>query len=139
MSFKFKPLLPTGNGLLSQEELIFFYYEIVTKNEDSQICGLTWNLETKNFLKSAGVVIQSCPSNTLTDQFHNNTIYYTKINGESEVMAFFRHLRNAFAHLSIQEYDDYLYMKDVNIKNNITMIGMVKFDDLKRLCYIFFN
>ena len=139
MSFKFEPFLPTGNGVLSQEELIFFYYNIVTKNEDSQIRGLIWNQEIKDFLNSVGVVIKTCPSNALLNLFQNNTIFYTKGNGESEVMALFRHFRNAFAHLHIQKFDDYLYIKDINNNNDITMIGKVKFNDLKRLCIIFFN
>ena len=135
MSFKFEPFIPTENGVLSQEELIFFYYEIVTQNEDSKIIGCEWNQEVKDFLSAIGVVIQNCPSNQLSNQFIDNTIYYTKSNSESEVMALFRHLRNAFAHLHIQKFGNFVYLKDENAKNT-TMIGKVKYEDLKNLCNI---
>lgn len=138
MSFKFEPFLPTGNGVLSQEELIFFYYEIVTKNEDSHICGCEWNQEITDFLNRVGVVIHTCPSKMMTNQFQDNTIFYTKGNNETMIISLFRHLRNAFAHLSIQKYGEYLYLKDDNGKN-LTMIGKVKYKDLKDFCNIIFK
>jgi hypothetical protein len=136
MNFKYEPFLPIGNGILSKDELLFFYYDIVIKNEDSLIYMCEWSQEVKDFLNTACVNIQPCPAKVLaTAKFQDNTIFYTKSNGESETNAFFRHLRNAFAHLHIQDYDGYLYLKDNNGKS-ITMIGKVKFVDLKQLCQI---
>lgn len=139
MSLKFVPFLPTGNGILSRDELIFFYYDIVTQNEDSRILGCEWNQGIQDFVNSQGLDIQVFTSKTLVEKFENNTICYFKRKVEPEVMAFFRHLRNAFAHLQIQKYGDYLYIKDIDQQNKVTMIGKVKFEDLRDLCFVIFK
>lgn len=49
--------------------------------------------------------------------------------------AFFRHLRNAFAHYRIIRDREWYFITDINTKGNVTMKGKVKAKDLFDFCY----
>ena len=136
MSFKFEVITPSGNGILSPEDLKLFYYEVGLSSQMGQTDIYEWNKEIDEFLKKVGVVVNVCPDGTITNQYVDNTISMTESTGETKGVAFFRHLRNAFAHFHIQRYGDCFYLKDI-IGNKITMIGCVKIVDLKKLILLF--
>ena len=65
-------------------------------------------------------------------------IYFSVSENETIPLAFFRHLRNAFAHHRIVRCCEYLHIEDIQGKD-LTMKGLVKFKDLKELCFLFFD
>lgn len=136
MAFKFEVITPSGDGILSPEDLKLFYYEVGLSSQMGQTEIYDWNKEIDEFLKKVGVVVNVCPDGTITNQYVSNTISISLSKGESKGVAFFRHLRNAFAHYHIQRFGDYFYLKDAS-GNKITMIGCIKIEDLKSLILLF--
>ena len=136
MAFKFEVITPSGDGILSPEDLKLFYYEVGLSSQMGQADIYVWNNEIDDFLNQVGVVVNVCPDGTITNQYTENVISISLSMGETKGVALFRHLRNAFAHYHIQRYGDNFYLKDTS-GNKITMIGCIKIEDLKNLIYLF--
>ena len=136
MAFKFEVITPSGDGILSPDDLMLFYYEVGLSSQMGLIDICDWNQEIDDFLKKTGVVVNDCPNGQITNQYTDNTISMSLGKSETRAAAFIRHLRNAFAHYHIQRYGDNFYLKDTS-GNKITMIGCIKIEDLKNLIYLF--
>jgi lysyl-tRNA synthetase class I len=130
-------------GKLDPEQLRFFYYDVVFRGRESLAAFFDWNDEVEDFLKSRGIEV-TAEKKKLTDESKENVVCFIKGNKESKPEAFFRHMRNAFAHYKIVNDREYIVMKDYfenkkNKKKSLTMSAMIKYDDLKELCSIFFR
>ena len=136
MAFKFEIITPTGDGILSPEDLKLFYYEVGLNSQMGQADIYVWNTEIDDFLNQVGAVVNICPDGTITNQYTENAISMSLSTGETKGIALFRHLRNAFAHYHIQRFGDFFYLKDTS-GNKITMIGCIKIEVLKRLIFLF--
>lgn len=107
---------PWGNGILTPDDLRFFYYDIATDN----ITGLSkiyeWDDSVISFLETNKLTIEDCDN--INDSVDKNTILFTinkdkKDNDkETKPQAFFRHLRNAFAHYNIKRDKELFYIRD---------------------------
>jgi hypothetical protein len=131
------------NGILDPEQLHFFYYDIARDTIDSRQKCYCWNKKVEEFLETKKLDIhevrledlQSEEVETLKDAIH-----FTVPKGKSKSIAFFNHLRNAFAHFRIRKWDsDSVAMEDINSKRQKTMVGRIKYEDLKQLWFIFFD
>ena len=67
--------------------------------------------------KEKGAIYQNVDKNVMTFSTHQN---------ESKPIAFFLHLRNAFAHHRITYWGEFLYIEDIQ-RNDITMKGHIKY------------
>ena len=123
-------------GFLSPESVSFFYY-IVAKGElEGETAVYEWNEEIKLYLSNQGLCVKPCAVEKLPSEFEDCKILFEKVENENEAEAFIRHLRNAFAHYRIGEYGDYYKMEDFNKQKQRTMIGKIKIEHLKQLCYL---
>lgn len=123
-------------GLLSPDSVHFFYY-IVAKGElEGETALYEWSEEIRSYLLNQGLCIKPCPIEELPSEFEDCEILFAKGENENEAEAFIRHLRNAFAHYHIGEYEDYYKMEDFNKQKMRTMIGKIKIEHLKKLCYL---
>ena len=86
--------------------------------------------------------------NDLPKIVEENRLYFVvdKIDKNNKAIAFFRHLRNAFAHFRIVREGEWLNIMDGVWRGKEkdkywekTMIGLIKYEDLKELCFIFFK
>lgn len=136
MAFKFEVITPFGDGILSPDDLKLFYYEVGLSSQMGQTEIYEWNKEIDEYLKKVGAVVDVCLDGTITNHYVDNTISMTQKPGETKGVAFFRHLRNAFAHYHIQRYGDFYYLKDSN-GNKTTMIGCISTEDIKSLISLF--
>ncbi len=135
-------------SILSAEEVHFFYYDIMRNQENSIQCVYDWNNDIQNYLDSKGIVVEVRDINVFPEFIEKNRIYFAvdKNDKNNKAVAFFRHLRNAFAHFRIVREGEYLYITDGSWKGKEkdkylekTMIGLIKYEDLKELCFLFFK
>lgn len=135
-------------GILSAEEEHFFYYDIMRNQENSIQCVYDWNNDIQNYLDSKGIVVEVRDTNDFPEFIEKNRICFAldKNDKNNKAVAFFRHLRNAFAHFRIVREGEYLYITDGSWKGKEkdkylekTMIGLIKYEDLKELCFLFFK
>lgn len=129
---------PATQVVLSPDEVYFFYYDVM--RSDLEDFPFDWNEKIEAFLKGKGIVAEVKKGVKLPDTCEKNILYLSvgsKDKGNKGV-AFIRHLRNAFTHFHIIHNGEYLNIKDIRGKD-ITMIGQIKFEDLKELCYLFFD
>ena len=136
-SFDYTFNIPT-NGILSSDELHFFYYDVMRNTEAGIQTIYEWNGEINTFLNEKGIKVENMEKGSLPQSVDKDKIYFSVLENETMPLAFFRHLRNAFAHHRIVRCCEYLHLEDVQGKN-LTMKGLVKFQDLKELCFLFFN
>lgn len=85
-----------------------------------------------------------CNRKDIPQEFGNNVIVFSTMDNESEIDAFFRHLRNAYSHSHVHRVGDNFYIIDSNDRENnpekkISMRGKVKVSDLKDLCFRFID
>ncbi len=137
---EFESLKTSSVGLLSNKDLHFFYYDIASDELTGASVVYDWSEEVQSFIEKKGLIIE-VKDGTLPPEFEEGTIFYKlKSPDESKAMAFFRHLRNAFAHYQVNRYNNDYYMKDVNthLQRPVnTMIGRINCDDLQELCHLF--
>ena len=124
--------------MLSPEEVHFFYYDVMRNTEDTIQSIYEWNEDIEESLNKKGLTIKDMNKGTLPLNIETNVLFFSISPNESKPIAFFRHLRNAFAHHQIVRYGDYLKIKDVS-GNDVTMIGLLKYQDVKELCFLFFD
>ena len=125
-----------ATGLLTPESVHFFYYTVAKKELENETAVYEWDKEIGSYLTNQDLCVRTCPIEDLPSEFGNSELLFEKIEIENEAEAFIRHLRNAFAHYHIGEYGDYYKMEDFNNLKQRTMIGKIKIEHLKQLCYL---
>lgn len=127
-----------SKGVLSPDEVHFFYYDVMRDTEDTFQSIYEWNEDIERFLNKKELKVEEINKGTLSNNVGNNVICFTVSENESKPFAFFRHLRNAFAHHRIVQCGEFLRIEDIQGKD-FTMVALVKFQDLKALCFLFFE
>lgn len=124
-------------GVLSGEDLQFFYYDICLDNFQDWPLIYDWDSVVAEF--DSILDIDACTTAKIPQDFIPNQIRFTLSNKDknSKSAAFFRHLRNAFAHYHVTREGDNFVLTD-NAKN-ITMRGLVNAELLKTFCFRFFD
>ena len=127
-------------GVLNGDDLRFFYYDIGMDNLQGWPEVYDWNSVVSEF---NGILdIDACTANQMPENFIENHIRFTVSNqkhsdNSSKSAAFFRHLRNAFAHYNIvREGDNYVLTDGTK---STTMRGFVNAELLKKFCFRFFD
>lgn len=124
-------------GVLNGDDLIFFYYDIGLDNLQGWPQVYDWDSVVYEF---DGILdINACTADQIPENLIENKIRFTvsnqKDNG-SKSAAFFRHLRNAFAHYNVvRERNNYILTDGYP---NITMRGLINAELLKKFCFRFF-
>lgn len=136
MDFSFPEHYTTG--LLNGDDLTFFYYDVGLDNLQGWPEVYDWDSVVEEFKNSLN--IDTCIAVQIPKDFVQNTIRFNvsddKDNG-SKSAAFFRHLRNAFAHYNIvREGENYILTDG---QKNTTMRGLVNAELLKKFCFRFFD
>jgi len=129
--------IPTEEILLP-DEVHFFYYHIMRDMENSIQVTYEWNREIEKFLNEKGIRVDVMDKEMISQNIEKNVTFFSIYQDESKPIAFFRHLRNAFAHHRIVHCGEYLNIEDAQ-GNSLTMKGLIKFQDLKELCFLFFD
>lgn len=133
------PAHPT-TGILNGDDLLFFYYDIGIENLQDWSKVYDWDSVVAKF--DGLLDIDACSIDQIPEHYTQNKIRFTVFNDETsgdepKAAAFFRHLRNAFAHYHIiREGDNYIL---TDMAHKTTMRGLVNADLLKRFCYSFFE
>lgn len=138
MELKFDCLYDRSRGILPPEYLKFLYYDICFDYMQGNPEIYKWDSEIEFYLHLHHLTIEPCEVSTLTETFEADKILFGVYPQETKPHAFFRHIRNAFAHFNINNRGDYFIMMD-NSGSQITMIGKIKYNDLKEICFLFFN
>lgn len=128
------------NGILNPDDLKFFYYDIGKENIGDTPFLYEWDAVVNEF--SDVLDIDSCSKKQIDKEFVQNKIRFTISAKEkkSKAAAFFRHLRNAFAHYHIERDGENYRLIDKDPKDaKITMRGLVKAELLKKVCFSFFD
>lgn len=127
-------------GILNGDDLRFFYYDISSDYLQGWPKAYDWDAIVEEF--RGELDIDSCPPAQIGSEFVINKIRFTvshrkdSDNG-SKSYAFFRHLRNAFAHFQIVRSGDNYIISDGDKK--ATMRGLVNANLLKKFCYRCFD
>lgn len=128
-------------GVLNGDDLRFFYYDVGLENFQGWPEIYEWNAVIEEFRGSLD--IGSCVPDQMPLDYIQNHIRFTLLGQkesrmESEATAFFRHLRNAFAHYRIvRDGDNYILTDEA--KHTTTMLGMVNAELLKSFCFRLFE
>lgn len=128
------------NGILNPDDLNFFYYDIGKENIGDTPFLYEWDAVVNEF--SDVLDIDSCSKEQIDKEFVQNKIRFTISAKEkkSKTAAFFRHLRNAFAHYRIvRDGENYCLIDKDPQDAQITMRGLVKAEILKNFCFRFFE
>lgn len=130
MEFKLPPL---ENGVLSPEDLKFFYYNVGLENNDSLMSVVNWN-DVEPFAKDKGIKVSELKC--ADDNVGNGEIKLTTLSTKTEDFseALLRHLRNAFSHYRIVRNGDNYSIRDYNGKK-LSMIGNVNAEALKEVVF----
>lgn len=127
-------------GVLNGDDLTFFYYDIGLDHIQSSPLIYDWDSVATEF---KGILdIEASDKNQIPDFFEINKIRFNvskradSDNGSISA-AFFRHLRNAFAHYRIvREGENYVITDGEPI---ISMRGLVNAELLKKFCFRLFE
>ncbi|WP_302558995.1 hypothetical protein [Phocaeicola coprocola] len=132
-------IMELNKDILSAEELHFFYYDVMRNTEDNIQFIYDWNNDIQNYLTNKGIVIEIKDKDSLPLKVDKDSLYFTigENDKNNKAAAFFRHLRNAFVHFRIVHEDKYLKIEDISKEKS--MIGKIKYEDLKELCFLFFE
>lgn len=125
-------------GILSPNEVHFFYYDVMRDMGDNTQAIYEWNDEIEKFLNGKGIKVEVMEKGTIPQTVEKDVMFFSTAQDESKPKAFFRHLRNAFAHHQIVHCGEDIQCEDIQ-GNVFTMKGLVKFQDLKELCFLFFD
>lgn len=138
MNFKIPEHYETG--MLNGEDLKFFYYDIGLDNLQGWPEIYDWDAIVEEY---RGILdIDSSIAAEIESELVLNKIRFTVSNRKdldngSKSAAFFRHLRNAFAHYRIVREGENYVLTDK--KDNTTMRGFVNAELLKKFCFKFFE
>lgn len=128
-------------GVLNGDDLIFFYYDIGLDNLQGWPLSYDWEPVVNEYKDL--VDIASCDKSDIPEQLMDNQIRFTvstekdSDNG-STTCAFFRHLRNAFAHYRVTRNGEWYILSDYSGKDK-SMYGKIKASLLKEFCFRFFD
>ena len=141
VEFEFVWNEPNSVGQLNPNDLHFFYYDVVAESLTKAPCLYEWDAKVESFLSERGMEVPSCTIEELREKvFEADKMFFSLADDETKPEAFFRHLRNAFAHFNLNHSGDYIYMRDYKKDGKtVSMIGQLKMDDLKDLCFQFFD
>ena len=118
---------------LLPEDLKFFYYDIAYETQLGEPRFYDWKKVLSEF--SGLIEVECCDQSKISNQLTDNKIQYTISNDDSgEAEAFFRHLRNSFAHFSIFRDGEFFIIQDSNGKK-LTMNGKINAELLVQFCY----
>ena len=137
MDFDYTFKIPQ-RGILSPNEVHFFYYDVMREMDDSFWVIYEWDNEIEKFLNEKGIKVETKEKGAISQNVDKNVVFFSTYQNESKPIAFFRHLRNAFAHHRITYWGEFLHIEDIQ-GNDRTMKGLIKYQDLKELCFLFFN
>ena len=140
-NLKFSCLEDSALGLLSPQDVHLFYYDIGFDSQIGQSVVYCWDNNVDQFVRSHNLVIEDCGIAQLPSSFEENKIFFTYCvrDKDDKAVAFFRHLRNSFAHYRIARNGQYLCMKDYDKENRLTMIGKIDVDLFFELIHLFFE
>ena len=127
-------------GVLNGDDLIFFYYDIGLDNLQGLPASYDWDEVIAEF--DGLIDIDACKTSEIPKDYIQNNIRFTvskskKYDNGSKSAAFFRHLRNAFAHYHIVREEDNYVLTDERAK--VTMRGLINVELLKKFCFRFFD
>lgn len=127
-------------GILSGDDLVFFYYDIGLDNLQGWPVAYDWDSVLAEFKDQLD--IDSCTAAEMPSNFVANNIRFTvsddkNVDNGSKSAAFFRHLRNAFAHYCIVREGENYVLTDGD--KTTTMRGLVNAKLLKQFCFRFFD
>ena len=127
-------------GILNGDDLKFFYYDICLDTLQGWPLVYDWDSVVEEF--KGQIDIDSCQSAQIPENFEQNKIRFTvseekAVDNVSKSAAFFRHLRNAFAHYYVVRKGKNYVLTDG--RENITMRGLVDAELLKQFCFRFFD
>lgn len=127
-------------GILSGDDLVFFYYDIGLDNLQGWPVAYDWDSVVAEFKDQLD--IDTCTAAEMPSNFVANNIRFTvsdakNVDNSSKSAAFFRHLRNAFAHYSIVREGENYVLTDGD--KTTTMRGLVNAKLLKQFCFRFFD
>lgn len=139
MEFSFPEHYKTG--ILSGDDLTFFYYDVGLDILQSLPQMYIWDEVVEEFKDKLD--IDGCVATQIDTEFTLNRIRFTVSNNKnsdngSKAAAFFRHLRNAFAHYRIVREGENYVITDLD-GNVVTMRGFVKAELLKQFCFSLFK
>lgn len=140
MDFTLRQPRYPAKGILGGDDLRFFYYDIGLDNLQNMPHFYEWDSVVVEFKDKLD--IDTCKSSEIPKELVQNQIRFTvslKKNSDngSKSAAFFRHLRNAFAHYNIVCAGENYIIKDG--ENSPTMYGLVNAELLKNFCFRFFE
>ncbi len=129
-------------GVLNGEDLTFFYYDIGRDNLQGWPDVYDWDAIVEEF--RGKLDISTCTAAQIGPEFVLNRIRFTVSNRKdadsgSKAAAFFRHLRNSFAHYHIVREGENYVLIDVDGTSKTTMRGLVNAELLKKFCFRFFD
>lgn len=128
-----------SSGVLNPEDLRFFYYDVGLETLTNAPAIYCWDEKTQSYVDSMQITIEFV-NGMIVGKFEKDKMICLQHENETKEESFFRHLRNAFAHYNIRRDGDYLFCKDIDPKDNsTTMIGCIKGDFLKKLCFRFID
>lgn len=128
-------------GVLNGDDLIFFYYDICLDNLQGWPLAYDWETVVNEFNGLADIA--SCDKTDIPKQLVDNQIRFTvsqekNSDNGSKSCAFFRHLRNAFAHYSVTRQGEWYFITDYSGTEK-SMYGKIKASLLKEFCFRFFD
>ena len=131
----------SSGRVLGNDDLRFFYYDIGLDNNSGTPVIYEDNEEVESFKLSRKLTIESVERDNLPSNFQEGKIHFVKYNDETDIEAFFRHMRNAFAHYHIKHCGDFFFMNDYRDEKctQMSMIGKIKCDDLFNYCNLLFK
>lgn len=138
---KFSCLSDSSNGVLSPDDLFFFYYGIGLDTLMGTPAIYQESNEIINFIRNRNLTIDAIEQDKLPSSFEEGKIYFVKYSTEDKYNSFYRHLRNAFAHYHINHSSNYYIMNDYSddAGTKKTMIGKILCQDLKDLTDLFYK
>lgn len=139
---KFDCLEDNYGGLLSPEDVHLFYYDIGIDSEMGNSFIYEWDDQIQKFVQDNNLVINVCDAASIPTTFSENKMFFTIGDNDkgNKAVAFFRHLRDAFAHYHIGTSGEYYCMKDFRgPEKTVTMNGKIHQLLLKGLLDVFFT
>ena len=133
--------------VLRGEMIEYFYRNIAFESVKRGSIILVDDKDFFCFANRCSLNIKKCKDIEIPNEVPDNTIIFSIVKKkrgrhktkESMAVAFFRHLRNAFAHFLVYEDGNYLIMCDEKKKgrtclNKKCMVGRIEYSTLKEFC-----
>lgn len=140
--FNFSSLADYHLNVLNPNDLNLFYYDISLDVYSGCSSSYSWSKDVEDYLSSKGVIVEGGENYDVPSYFEDNKIYFSMIDEDNsnKAAAFYRHLRNSFAHYNIGRGGSYFFMKDY-LKDGVSlsMIGKIDVKLFEGLISIFFG